>query len=351
MKPAFSALSTRETQDSDKSKNNVALRSLLRRTSSCRSHENSFDIPKLEESGGADATFSESSQERKSLVDILYSSGKRALGGGVPGACAMVIQVGSLMWLHTTLNYQYRYGTGTFESMRILYAEGGIRRFYRGVGPALLIGPLSRFGDTASNAGMFALLNHFDSTRHLPISIKTMCGSFAAGSFRICLMPIDTLKTLFQVEGLKAPKVLRNKINQGGIKVMWHGAMGAAGGTMLSHYPWFFTFYQLDNYISKPPKEKLLKQLSRNALIGFCSSFVSDCTSNSLHVVKTTKQTFREPITYPQTVRIILEKDGIRGLMFRGLKTRLVTNGFQGMLFTLLWKYMEEHVFVDSTKV
>lgn len=30
----------------------------------------------------------------------------RALGGGIPGAAAMGIQVGSLMWLRTTVNFQ-----------------------------------------------------------------------------------------------------------------------------------------------------------------------------------------------------------------------------------------------------
>uniref|UniRef100_A0A7S3PQB5 Mitochondrial carrier protein n=1 Tax=Aplanochytrium stocchinoi TaxID=215587 RepID=A0A7S3PQB5_9STRA len=318
---------------------NGELRAVLRRTASGRSSENTLDV-KIQKA---------TNKEEKSLKDVLVASGKRAIGGGVPGGAAMIIQVVSLMWLHTTLNYQYRYGTGTFESMRILYAEGGVRRFYRGVGPALLIGPLSRFGDTAANAGMFTFLNHYESTSNLPIAAKTMCGSFAAGSFRIFLMPVDTLKTVLQVEGEKGPSVLRSKIKQGGVPVLWHGAFGAAAGTMLSHYPWFFTFYHLDSTIPKPPKEELAKQLSRNALIGFCSSFVSDCTSNSLHVIKTTKQTFQVPVSYPETLKIILSKGGVSGLMFRGLKTRIVANGFQGMLFTLLWKYIEEHWFYEES--
>ena len=62
---------------------------------------------------------------------------KRATGGGIAGSLAMFIQVGSLMWMRTTMNYQYRYGTTTTHAIKTLYAEGGIRRFYRGVGPAL----------------------------------------------------------------------------------------------------------------------------------------------------------------------------------------------------------------------
>ena len=43
----------------------------------------------------------------------------------------MFIQVLSLMWMRTTMNYQYRYGTTTTVALKKLYAEGGIRRFYR----------------------------------------------------------------------------------------------------------------------------------------------------------------------------------------------------------------------------
>ena len=84
--------------------------------------------------------------------EILDKATKRALGSGGAGASAMVVQVCSLMWMRTIMNYQYRYGTSTAEAARLLYKQGGIRRFYRGVGPALLQGPLSRFSDTGSGS-------------------------------------------------------------------------------------------------------------------------------------------------------------------------------------------------------
>lgn len=36
---------------------------------------------------------------------------------------AMVIQVTSLMWMRTTMNYQYRYGVSTGEALRTLYSQ------------------------------------------------------------------------------------------------------------------------------------------------------------------------------------------------------------------------------------
>ena len=83
----------------------------------------------------------------------------RAIGGGITGASAMGCQVISLMWLRTTMNSQYRYGTTTSKTIKRLYKEGGLRRFYRGFGPAIFQGPLSRFGDTAANTGVITYLN------------------------------------------------------------------------------------------------------------------------------------------------------------------------------------------------
>ena len=94
----------------------------------------------------------------QSLGAKLKAAGAKALGGGIAGAVAMVVQVFALMWLRTTINYQHSKGVGTWEALSALWSEGGIPRFYRGVWYALLQGPLSRFGDTAANAGMLAFI-------------------------------------------------------------------------------------------------------------------------------------------------------------------------------------------------
>ena len=57
-------------------------------------------------------------------------------------------------------------------------------------------GPISRFGDTAANAGVLALLAPYD----LPVALKTGAASAAAGGWRIFIMPIDALKTTLQVK-------------------------------------------------------------------------------------------------------------------------------------------------------
>jgi hypothetical protein len=172
-------------------------------------------------------------------IALLKSSLKRAFGGGIAGAGAMIIQVFSLMWMRTIMNYQYRYGTTFRQAASKLYAEGGVLRFYKGLLPALLQGPLSRFGDTASNAGMLAFLNSIDSLQQLPVGprtfIMTSAASLAAGTFRIFLMPIDTFKTVLQVEGSKGIPTIMNKYRAHGLPIFYHGALAAAAATFAGY--------------------------------------------------------------------------------------------------------------------
>jgi hypothetical protein len=207
---------------------------------------------------------------------VLANAGRRALGGGLLGSAAMIIQVVTLMPMRTTMNYQYAHGKGTLDAARFLYKEAGMSRFYRGIGPALFQGPLSRFGDTAANTGMLTLLNANESTRDLPVVAKTAAASSAAALWRINLMPIDMLKTTLQTQG-QGLVFIRKKIAMGGVGVLWHGAGAAAAASFAGHLPWFTTYNVLQERI--PQAETFALKLARNAAIGFTASVVSDTCS------------------------------------------------------------------------
>merc|ERR1719305_1606985 len=235
------------------------------------------------------------------------------------------------------MNYQYRYGGELVPTIKKLYAEGGIPRFYRGLAPALIQAPVSRFGDTAANDGALAALEH----TNLPTAVKTMGASFTAGCFRIFLMPVDAWKTTKQVEGKEGLKRLIEKTKKHPT-ALWQGGVGAMTATWVGHYPWFYTNNQLRE--SLPPFEFAYGKYVRNAVIGFCSAAVSDTCSNSLRVLKTTRQTALEPVSYLESAKSIIEKEGYAGLFGRGLKTRILTNGLQGALFTIGWKAISDYL-------
>lgn len=184
---------------------------------------------------------------QKELAVILREAGQKALGGGLAGALAMVIQVVALMWMRTTINFQHKYGMSTSEALAALYAQGGIARFYQGMSAAMFQAPLSRFGDTAAYAGVMALLE----TVEMPPQLKTLCCSLSAALFRIGITPIDTVKTTLQVEGAAGMALLSKRIENNGLMTLYSGALGSSFATLVGHYPWFLTYDFLQSRVPK----------------------------------------------------------------------------------------------------
>ena len=107
-------------------------------------------------------------------------------------------------------------------------------------------------------------------------------------------------------------------------------------------------------------------KLCRHAVCGFGATCVSDVVSNVIRVLKTTVQTAEVSISYTevqrdigeiwadagrcrpsnpnpnpnpnQAAKQVIEKEGVIGLFTRGLGTRLLTNGIQASLFSVVWK-------------
>ena len=69
----------------------------------------------------AATTSSLSDQESKVTLtptQAIQHAVEKGWHGGKSGAMAMGINVCTLMWIRTTMNYQYRYGTTTTQAMR-----------------------------------------------------------------------------------------------------------------------------------------------------------------------------------------------------------------------------------------
>lgn len=153
-------------------------------------------------------------------------------------------------------------------------------------------------------------------------------------------MPIDTAKTVLQVEGKEGYRSLMRRIGRGEISAFYQGAAATAIAAALGHFPWFYVHGLLDEALIKP--SSWLGQLCRNAFIGFFSSVVSDTITNVVRVIKTTKQAAASlsSLSYSQTIQIIVAADGWKGLFGRGLQTRIVTNGTIRYLLLSLLKYL-----------
>jgi len=244
------------------------------------------------------------------------------------------------------MNYQYRYGTDTMTALRTLYSQGGVGRFYKGVEFAVIQGPLARFGSTAANDGVNALIAALNEAKYIKNwgpGRATAIASVFVGLWRMFLMPIDTCKTVLQVDSTVGFRNMMRKVKSGKLSVLYQGSLANALGAIVGHYPWFYMY----NTMTKSPVLKRLKnKLVRNAFIGFASSAVSDAISNSIKVVKTTKQAAasKQTVGYRETIGMILAADGWKGLLGRGLATRIFANGLQSIVFTICWTGLKDLV-------
>jgi hypothetical protein len=173
------------------------------------------------------------------LNQILLKASRRGLGGGIPGAVAGVVQVLTLMWLRTIINYQCRYGTSFVRAVSILYREGGIGRFYRGLSFALVQAPISRFVSTAANDGVISLMANLEGTQSWGPGKTTVIASFVVGFWRMLLMPLDTCKTVLQVDSVEGFRNLMRRVKSGKVGVLYQGAIANAFSSILGHYPWY----------------------------------------------------------------------------------------------------------------
>lgn len=78
-----------------------------------------------------------------------------------------------------------------------------------------------------------AALDAHPTTQALPVFVKTLAASATAGAWRIFLMPVDTVKTIMQVEGARGLPMLRAKYKVGGARVFYQGALAASGATFV----------------------------------------------------------------------------------------------------------------------
>lgn len=101
------------------------------------------------------------------------------------------------------------------------------------------------------------------------------------------------------------------QVTGGNMACLYQGAFAASAATAVGYFPWLLTFNFLNQRLSVPPN--LAQKLMRNAGIGLGASIASDVCSNSIRVIKTTKQAtaaYQTELSYRQAAAMILEDDG-----------------------------------------
>jgi hypothetical protein len=224
-----------------------------------------------------------------------------------------------------------------------LYNQDGIARFYYGLSYAIILGPLAKFGATASNEIALVIAESLGNSK-FAMFIATPIGSGLSASWRVFLMPIDTIKTVLQVEGSHGLQNLFTKVIKGGAVIsLYEGSAATFIAALAGHWPWFLVHNYLEQVLL-PLSDNRLLSFCRNSFIGLASSLVSDSLSNCIFVVKTIKQASasHENLSYFEIITTVIRSDGIFGFMGRGLGSRILCNGLNSIVFMILWNFLKK---------
>lgn len=261
---------------------------------------------------------------------------------------AGVLQVFCLMWLRTAMNYQYFHGGSLRDTVSSLWAEGGVRRFYQGVGFALLQAPLARGGDTFVQTGIVTLMG--SPGQHVHGFWTGLVVATIAACWRLCVAPLDVLKVTAQVHGSSANKIFWQRFRLSGILELWSGATAMFLVIWIGSFPWWAVYNTALELWPQPSSPTML--IMRNGLAGVVASMASDVASNSLRVLKVKRQATVEGSIgvegYFADARDVLMKEGAAGLLFRGIGAKMLTGALQGAFFSVLWNLMMGWMGVQS---
>lgn len=248
----------------------------------------------------------------------------------------MAVNVSTLMWLNTVTNNQYVHGTKAGDTFKALYRQGGLARFYNGFATTLIHGCVARFGDIYAHSIVKENSNNCSI-------VNTLQSATLASGIRGLITPIETLKVMRQVDNSRDCKITRlyRKARQHGPSTLWNGSGAVFTSNFVGYVPWFYTYDVLNNLVRK--FEDPCHQIIRNGSIGFVASVVSDVVSNSVRVLKTLKQTDALNRSYITIVKNALHEKDSTCILFRGLSTRICTNGVQSVLFTVLWNLFDKN--------
>lgn len=222
------------------------------------------------------------------------------------------------------------------DAFRTLYSQGGVARFYTGMLPTVLHVSLCRFGDTTANNAALAYL----PGDNLPG--KTAVASVSAAMWRVLLLPLETVRANLQVRGKGGMAVVLQRYQAGGVWGLYSGSAASFTAGLLGHFPFFLTVNWVTHAVPLDDDAHVLQKLGRNGGMGFAAAMCSDVVTNGFKIIATNKQTNKSHLTYYETAKKIVRRDGLPALVTRGLKTRILGNGLQGATFVVLWKGMEE---------
>lgn len=258
--------------------------------------------------------------ENTNLKNLIYSG----MAGGVAGS----IQLTSLYWLRTIMKYQYVYPKSLKQVSMKLWFHPDKFRFFRGFIPNLTKVSLGKIGESSLIKIFNPENNNYGLVSNTIVSASVITG------WKMLMMPLDTLGNCYQVHGEKGTEIMKERFKNYGYKTLWSGTLAYLNISLINYTIWIYVYHNLNHILPTTMQTDF-----RNGIIGLGSTFCSDIVVNPLRVLKTNIQSQQEKKSYYQLYQNVLVKE--KGV-FRGFKTKMIFNCFNGALYVILWKRLDE---------
>ena len=265
--------------------------------------------------------------QNTNLENLIYSG----MAGGIAGS----IQLTSLYWLRTIMKYQYVYSQNLKQVSLKLWHEPDRLRFFRGFSPNIAKVTLGKVGESS----LIKVFNPEDN-KYSIVSNTLICSSAITG-WKMLMMPLDTLGNCYQVHGMKGKYIMKDRIKKYGYQTLWSGTFAYLNISFINYTIWIYVYHKLNTSLPSNMQTDF-----RNGLIGLGSTFLSDIVVNPLRVLKTNIQSQNDKRTYQDLCQEILIKD--KGI-YRGFKTKMIFNCFNGALYVVLWKRLDKFTFLSGS--
>ncbi|XP_012221910.1 mitochondrial 2-oxodicarboxylate carrier isoform X1 [Linepithema humile] len=249
-----------------------------------------------------------------------------------------------------TMNLDPLYYTGIRDCMTKMYKTEGVRAFWKGILPPIIV-------ETPKRAVKFFTFEQykqfflFGSSAPTPLTFS--CAGFFAGVTEAILVnPFEVVKVKLQSnrkhikESPSTFAVTKEIVSKYGLNGLNKGLSATIMRNAVFNSFYFGFYHSVKGYI--PVKEEPWLEFLTKVAIGFVSGTVASCLNIPFDVAKSRIQGSQDGTQYKGTIKtmhIVYKREGFKAL-YKGLVPKVLRLGPGGAIMLVVYDYM--HVFLTK---
>ncbi|CAD8069551.1 unnamed protein product [Paramecium sonneborni] len=231
--------------------------------------------------------------------------------------------------IKTVIRFQQKHGTLLQDSLKLVYKEGGLRRFYSG----FIYRQISK---SAEFVVLWEAFNQWSEVKNINVNPINFLLSFMMGlTITYTFVPFNSLYYFQQVYGQKDGKeLLFYKVKQNGASSFYQGFWSLFLGSFLGS---IIAFPALQNYQTYN-NQKENKKNEQCVFYLYSTFLTAEVISNPFKIVAIQKLTSMENKSYGQIYNQLIQEQGYQWI-FRSIDTKLLYSLIKSLFIVYAFDY------------